>query len=220
MLVWVNSPANPHGLVLDTGQTRALVTAARERGAIVAADECYAAFGWDAQPVTVLRPDVHGGDLTGLLAVHSLSKQSNLAGYRVGFAAGDRALVDRLVAVRRHLGLIVAMPAQQAALAALADDAHVDAQRERYARRRAALRTALGAAGFRVDASAGGLYLWATEDRPAGETVRRLAVLGILVAPGTFYGAPGDRHVRVALTATDERVEAAAARLTAAGPRR
>lgn len=218
LLVWLNSPANPHGLVLDAAQTRALVDAGRDRGAVVASDECYAAFGWDARPVSVLSPEVHGGDMRDLLAVHSLSKQSNLAGYRVGFAAGDAALVARLVAVRRHLGLIVAMPAQQAAVAALGDDTHVEVQRERYAARRATLRTALAAAGLRVDASAGGLYLWATEGRPAAETVHRLAALGILVAPGTFYGLPGARHVRIALTATDERVAAAAGRLTAAGP--
>lgn len=213
LLVWLNSPANPHGLVLDAPGTRALVAAARDRGGVVASDECYAAFGWDAEPVSVLRRDIHGGELTGLLAVHSLSKQSNLAGYRVGFAGGDPAIVARLVAVRRHLGLIVAMPVQHAACAALGDDAHVEAQRARYAARRGVLAPALAAAGLRVDASAGGLYLWATEDRPAGQTVERLARLGILVAPGTFYGPSGARHVRIALTATDERVAAAADRL-------
>lgn len=217
LLVWLNSPANPHGMVLDAPDMRALVSAARARGGVVASDECYAAFGWDAEPVSVLRPDVHGGDLTGLLAVHSLSKQSNLAGYRVGFAGGDPGLVRRLVAVRRHLGLIVAMPAQRAACAALADDAHVEVQRARYAARRAVLTAALAAARLRVEASAGGLYLWATEDRPAAHTVDRLARLGILVAPGTFYGPAGARHVRIALTATDERVAAAADRLLSAG---
>jgi aspartate/methionine/tyrosine aminotransferase len=126
LLLWLNSPANPNGSVLDAARTRALVDAGRERGAVVASDECYAAFGWDAEPVSVLRRDIHGGDLTGLLAVHSLSKRSNLAGYRVGFVAGDPALIDRLVAVRRHLGLIVAMPVQHAAAVALADDAHVE----------------------------------------------------------------------------------------------
>lgn len=216
LLVWLNSPANPHGLVLDDAGMRALVAAARERGAVVASDECYAAFGWDAEPVSVLRRDVHGGDLTGLLAVHSLSKQSNLAGYRVGFAGGDPALVARLVAVRRHLGLIVAMPVQRAACAALADDGQVEAQRARYAARRGVLTAALAAAGLRVDASAGGLYLWATEGRPALDSVDRLAGLGILVAPGTFYGPSGARHVRIALTATDERVAAAADRLICA----
>jgi succinyldiaminopimelate transaminase len=217
LLLWLNSPANPNGSVLDAARTRALVDAGRERGAVVASDECYAAFGWDAEPVSVLRRDIHGGDLTGLLAVHSLSKRSNLAGYRVGFVAGDPALIDRLVAVRRHLGLIVAMPVQHAAAVALADDAHVEIQRARYAARRAAMAGALTAAGLRIDASAGGLYLWATENRSAADTVDRLAGLGILVAPGTFYGAAGARHVRVALTATDERIAAAAARLTAAG---
>lgn len=216
LLVWVNSPANPHGLVLDAAGMRALVDAARARGGVVASDECYAEFGWTAHPVSVLHPDVHGGDLTGLLAVHSLSKQSNLAGYRVGFAGGDPVLVARLVEVRRHLGLIVPMPVQRAAVAALGDDAHVEDQRLRYAARREVLLSALAAAGLRVEHSAGGLYLWATADRPAAQTLDVLAGLGILVAPGTFYGPAGARHVRVALTATDERIAAAARRLTGA----
>jgi len=213
LLVWVNSPANPHGSVLDALSMAELVGAVRARGGIVASDECYLEFGWTVQPTSVLRPEVNGGSLAGLLAVHSLSKRSNLAGYRVGFVGGDPALVARLVAVRRHLGLIPAMPAQRAAVAALGDDAHVEVQRTRYRVRRDQLLPALAAAGLRVEHSEGGLYLWATEDRPAAVTVDRLAGLGILVAPGTFYGPAGAHHVRIALTATDGRIAAAAARL-------
>jgi aspartate/methionine/tyrosine aminotransferase len=156
---------------------------------------------------------VCGGSFDGVLAVHSLSKSSSLAGYRAGFVAGDPALVDRLLQVRRHAGLIVPRPVQAAMTAALTDDEHVGEQRARFAARREVLRAALLGAGFRIDHSEAGLYLWATRDEPAWETVGRLAERGIVVAPGTFYGPAGDRHVRVALTATDDRVAAVAARL-------
>jgi aspartate/methionine/tyrosine aminotransferase len=156
---------------------------------------------------------VCGASHDGILALHSMSKRSNLAGYRCGFAAGDTAVVAELLAVRKNLGLMQPGPQQVAMAAALDDDAHVDEQRARYLARRAELRPALERAGFRVDHSQGSLYLWATRDEHCQETVSALADLGILVAPGVFYGAAGKRHVRVALTATDERVASAAARL-------
>jgi aspartate/methionine/tyrosine aminotransferase len=180
---------------------------------VVASDECDRELGWEDEPVSVLHPAVCGGDHTGLLAVHSLSKRSNLAGYRAGFVSGDPALVAELLAVRKHAGMIVPAPVQAAMVAALADTGHVAVQRERYARRRQVLRAALARAGFRVDHSTAGLYLWATRDEDCWQTVGWLADRGILVAPGTFYGTAGARHVRVALTATDERVEAGADRL-------
>jgi aspartate/methionine/tyrosine aminotransferase len=162
----------------------------------------------------VLHPDVCDGDHTGVLAVHSLSKRSNLAGYRCAFVAGDPAVVGELLAVRKNLGLQMPGPQQHAMRAALEDDAHVAEQHARYARRRADLRTALEGAGFRIDHSEASLYLWATRDEPCWDTVGRLAELGILVAPGEFYGAAGSRHVRVAFTVTDERVAAAVRRLS------
>ncbi len=212
-LVWVNSPANPTGRVLPVEHLRKVVAWARERGAVVASDECYADFGWTEQPTSVLHPDVCGDSHSGLLAVHSLSKRTNLAGYRAGFVAGDAALVARLLAVRRHAGLIVPAPVQAAMTAAYGDKAHVAEQRRRYAARRAMLLPALAAYGLRVEHSTAGLYLWATADEDCWGTVARLAQAGILVAPGEFYGPDGRQHVRVALTATDERVAAAAARL-------
>lgn len=212
-LVWVNSPANPHGRVLPAEHLAKVVAWCRERGAVLASDECYAEFGWDETPVSVLHPSVSGGSHEGLLAVHSLSKRSNLAGYRAGFVAGDPDLVGELLEVRRHAGFMVSTPVQAAMTAALRDDAHVDAQRERYASRRARLRTALTAAGFRVDHSDAGLYLWVSRDEECWQSVAWLAERGILVAPGDFYGTRGGRHVRVALTATDERVDVACARL-------
>jgi succinyldiaminopimelate transaminase len=212
-LVWVNSPANPTGRVLPAEHLRKVVAWARERGALVVSDECYIELGWDAEPVSVLHPDVTGGSLRGLLAVHSLSKRSNLAGYRAGFVTGDRSVVAELLAVRKHVGLMVPDPVQAAMTVALDDDQHVVEQRGRYRARRDLLLAALREAGLRVEHSEAGLYLWATRDEPCRDTVGWFAERGILVAPGDFYGATGARHVRVALTATDERVAAAAQRL-------
>ncbi|MEV0399913.1 succinyldiaminopimelate transaminase [Actinoallomurus sp. NPDC050550] len=214
-IVWINSPSNPTGKVLPAEHLRKVVAWARTRGAIVISDECYVELGWDAEPVSVLRPDVCDGDHRGLLALHSLSKRSNLAGYRAGFITGDPSLVAALLEVRKHAGMIVPAPVQAAMTAAFGDDAHVEEQRVCYARRRAVLRTALESYGFRIDHSEAGLYLWATRDEPCWDTVKALAELGVLVAPGEFYGEAGARHVRVAITATDERVDAAVARLTA-----
>lgn len=212
-LRWLNSPSNPTGAVATAEVLACAVRQARRIGAVVASDECYLALGWETRPISALHPQVCGGDHTGVLAVHSLSKSSNLAGYRAGFVAGDPALVAALLAVRKHAGMIVPRPVQQAMVAALGDDAHVAQQRERYARRRDLLAPALHRAGLRVEHSEGGLYLWCTAGEPCGDTVARLAEAGVLVAPGEFYGPTGARHVRVALTATDERIWAAVARL-------
>jgi succinyldiaminopimelate transaminase len=214
-LIWMNSPSNPAGLVHSAKDMRALVAAARAEGAVVASDECYLAFGWEEQPVSVLHPAVCDGDHTGLLAVHSFSKTSNLAGYRAGFVAGDPELIAGLLEIRQHSGLIVPWPVQHAMAAASSDDTHVLDQRERYRARRTMLRPALRAAGFRIDDSAAGLYLWATAGEDAMKTVTRLAEQGILVSPGSLYGPAGDQHVRVAFTASDERIRAAVSRLTA-----
>src|SRR4051812_8505693 len=214
-LLWLNSPSNPTGRVLPAPHLRKVVDWCRERGTLLVSDECYLECGWDAAPVSVLHPDVCGGSHEGILAVHSLSKRSNLAGYRCGFVAGDPAVVAELLAVRRNLGLMQPGPQQVAMAAALADDTYAREQHARYAARRTTLRSALEAGGFRIDHSEGSLYLWATLDQDCWETVAELAGLGILVAPGSFYGASGRRHVRVALTATDERVSAAAGRLAA-----
>ena len=214
-LIWINSPANPHGRILSLDETRAWVEAARSVGSVLASDECYGEFGWEAEPVSVLDPRVNGGSLEGLLAVHSLSKRSNAAGYRVGFIAGDPALIGPLLEVRKHAGLMLPTPVQSAMVALLDDSGHVAEQRERYLRRRATLRPALEAAGYRVEHSEGSLYLWCTRGENCRASVDHLASLGILVAPGDFYGPAGEQFVRVALTATDERIAAVAARLLA-----
>jgi succinyldiaminopimelate transaminase len=212
-LVWLNSPANPSGRVLPAEHLAKVVAWARERDAVVVCDECYLEYGWDAEPVSLLHPSVSGGSLDNLLSVHSLSKRSNLAGYRAGFVAGDARLVSELLAVRKHAGLIVPAPVQEAMRVALGDDHHVAAQRQRYAGRRERLWAALVGAGFAIDHSQAGLYLWATRDEPSWDSVAWFAGRGILVAPGEFYGAAGRRHVRVAITASDERVSAAVTRL-------
>jgi succinyldiaminopimelate transaminase len=210
-LVWVNSPANPTGAVLSYQRLRAWAEWVRERGAVLASDECYLTLGWEVTPVSVLA--ACDGNPDRVLAVHSLSKRSNLAGYRAGFVAGDPELVAGLLEVRRHAGAMVSAPVQAAMVAALSDETHVASQRGRYAARRDQLRAAFATAGFTVDQSGAGLYLWATRDEPCWSTVEWLASRGILVSPGEFYGPAGARHIRVALTATDERVAAAVARL-------
>ncbi|MBW1598746.1 succinyldiaminopimelate transaminase [Streptomyces sp. JJ38] len=213
-LLWLNSPSNPTGRVLDAEELRATVAWAREHGVLVLSDECYLELGWEAEPVSVLRPDVCGDTHAGVVAVHSLSKRSNLAGYRAAFLAGDAAVLGELLQIRKHGGMMVPAPVQAATVAALGDDAHVAEQRERYAARRAALRGALERSGFRVEHSEASLYLWATRDEPCWDTVAALAGRGVLVAPGAFYGPAGERFVRVAFTATDERVAEAVRRLS------
>ncbi len=216
-LLWLNSPSNPSGRVLPPDHLRKVVDWCRERGTLLVSDECYLECSWEGtRPVSVLHPDISGGSHDGILAVHSLSKRSNLAGYRCAFVAGDEAVLAELLAVRKNLGLMMPTPQQHAMAAALADDEHATAQHATYAARRAVLREALEQAGFRVDHSEASLYLWTTRGPDTGcwDLVQWFAERGLLVAPGAFYGAAGRHHVRIAFTATDERVAAAATRLT------
>ena len=213
-LAWLNSPSNPTGQVLPAEHLRKVVDWARDRGTVVASDECYIELGWEASPLSVLHRDVCDGSHHGLLAVHSLSKRSNLAGYRAGFVTGDRTLIADLLEIRKHAGMLMPAPVQAAMAAALTDDRHADEQRARYSARRDRLRPALEAAGWAVDHSSAGLYLWASRpDLDCWGSVHRLAEAGILVAPGEIYGPGGIRHIRAALTATDERIDAAVSRL-------
>ena len=212
-LLWLNSPSNPTGRVLSREELTRIVAWARDHGILVFSDECYFELGWEADPVSVLHPDVCGGSYEGIVSVHSLSKRSNLAGYRAAFLAGDETVLGDLLQIRKHGGLMTSAPTQAAAVAALGDDTHVREQRERYAARRTALRGALLKHGFSIEHSEASLYLWATRDESCWDTVAHLAELGILVAPGDFYGPAGERFVRVALTATDERVRTAVERL-------
>jgi succinyldiaminopimelate transaminase len=217
-LIWLNSPSNPTGRVLPATHLRKVVDWARERGIVVASDECYLGLSDPGDgAVSILHDTVCGGDPSGLLAVHSLSKTSNLAGYRAGFVTGDPGLVAALLEVRKHAGMIVPRPVQTAMVAALTDDEHVTTQWGRYRSRLTRLRGAVTGFGLRVEHSEAGLYLWASADEPCRVTVDRLAERGVLVAPGEFYGPSGGRFVRIAATASDERIDEAVRRLGAAG---
>ncbi|WP_051866878.1 succinyldiaminopimelate transaminase [Corynebacterium atypicum] len=216
-LFYINSPANPSGRVLGVEHLRKLVAFARERGVILASDECYLGLGFDDEnpPLSILDERVCDGDHTNLLAIHSLSKTSNFAGYRGGFFAGDPQLIAELTEVRKHAGFMVPYPVQAAMVAALEDDDSERVQKLTYAVRRARLMEAVLGAGFRIEHSQAGLYLWATLGEEGRRTVERLAEFGILVAPGEFYGPGGTNFVRVALTATDDAIARAVDRLRA-----
>lgn len=220
-LVWINSPGNPTGSVRDVESLQHIVAQAREVGAVVASDECYAELGWgewdaqrggDAVP-SVLDPRVTGGSTKGLLCVYSLSKQSNLAGYRAAFVAGDSAIVANLVNSRKHAGMIVPFPVQEAMRVALGDATHVLAQKDLYRGRRERIVPALENFGLTIHESKAGLYLWSTAGEATWDTVARFAELGIVVGPGVFYGDAGNGFIRVALTGTDERIDVAVERL-------
>lgn len=216
-LRWVNSPSNPTGRVLPADTLRQMVAWARDRGCVLASDECYISLGWEVTPVSALHSSVRGDSLTGVLGVFSLSKRSNLAGYRAGFVVGDPGLIASLLLIRKQSGLIVPQPVQAAMTAALLDDSHADAQKERYRARRTVLREGLEAAGFGIEHSEAGLYLWASRPDLDGRAACDLlaAECGILAGPGYMYGPSGAPYIRVALTASDERVAAAGERLRA-----
>jgi len=206
VMLWVNSPSNPTGALSDLAAAAAW---GRANGVPVFSDECYVEFTWDGRPRTILE---HG--LDGVVAVHSLSKRSNLAGLRVGFYAGDAELVQYLREVRKHVGMLVPGPAQAAGAIALADDQHVQVQRDRYRRRLERLATVLSEwSGLEVPMPAGAFYLWfdATDGWAFAE--RLAAVGGALVSPGDFYGAGGVQNVRAAVVQPDERIELVARRL-------
>jgi succinyldiaminopimelate transaminase len=214
-LVWTNSPSNPTGRIAPRSELQAAIDYSRRTGAIVASDECYINFPAKeesgAQPLSIL--NVAAGDNRGLLAVHSLSKRSNLAGYRAGLIVGDPELINRIREIRKHAGQLLPAPVQAAMTVALGDEEHVIEQAKRYARRRAVLAPALEAIRFRIDHTEAGLYIWCTRDESDMSSVEALAQLGVLVTPGHFYGAAGARHIRVALTASDNAIAQAAQRL-------
>ncbi|WP_373456766.1 succinyldiaminopimelate transaminase [Brevibacterium sp. 50QC2O2] len=212
-LLWINSPGNPTGEVLPAELLARVVQRARRAGVVVASDECYGLLNWESEEPAPSVLSALNGDYTGVLSVYSMSKQSNLAGYRAAFAAGDAELIAELTNSRKHAGMIVPGPIQTAMVAGLQDTSHVLAQKEVYRARRNTLYPAVEAFGLRIDHSSAGLYLWATAGEDCWITMGRLSELGIIAGPGEFYGAGGSQHVRIALTATDERILAAATRL-------
>ena len=216
-LIWINSPANPNGSVMTHEQMRSAVERARELGAVLVSDECYAELGWQegfeskATPC-LLEDEVTGGDLSNLLAIYSLSKQSNLAGYRAALAGGDERLIQGLINLRKHAGLIVPKPVQQAMVAALGDYEHIAQQKQLYRNRIEILTEALISAGYQIADCQGGLYLW-VKVNDTFEAVGAFAEIGILVGPGEFYGEAGKGFVRISATASDEDVQRASRRL-------
>jgi len=213
-LVWINSPSNPTGKVLGKDELREIVKWAQQNEIVVASDECYIELGWTTNPISILAKDVIGESAKNILAVHSLSKRSNFAGYRAGVLVGDEKLVKQILEIRKHAGMLTPQPVQAAAVAAFDDDAHVQAQYAIYKNRRDLLKPALESAGFKIDYSDAGLYLWATRSEDCWQTVDWFAERGALVTPGAFYGEAGNLHVRIALTATDERISALVSRLS------
>ncbi len=220
LCLWVNSPSNPTGAVSDLG---ACARWGRARSVPVLSDECYAEFTWEGEPTSIVQEGAEG-----VLAVHSLSKRSNLAGMRVGCYAGDGALVEYLGEIRKHAGLMVPGPVQAAAVVAWEDDAHVDEQRERYRRRLARLAEILRGAGLETALPAGGFYLWVpvpawadaqgvVEGRPGAWvlTTALAEAAGMLVSPGEFYGPQAAGFVRIAAVQPDDRIELLSARLAA-----
>jgi succinyldiaminopimelate transaminase len=213
LMLWANSPSNPTGGLSDLGAAAAW---GRRHGVPVLSDECYSEFTWVGPPRTILE---HGSD--GVLAVHSLSKRSNLAGVRAGFYAGDSELVSFLTEIRRHAGLMVPGPVQAAAAVALDDDEHVELQRDRYRSRLEFVASVFESAGCRAEMPEGGFYLWLPVPdrlRDGWEfTAELAAAAGLLVSPGDFYGPDGAGFVRLAVVQPMERLELAASRLVDAG---
>ena len=212
-LAWLNSPSNPTGRIHSTQELRRCIDWSRKNNAILLSDECYLEFYNVSAPVSILSQTE--GDNTNILAVHSLSKRSSMAGYRAAFMIGDPLLIARIREIRKHGGMMVGLPVQKAMTVALSDAEHVAKQRELYNARKAALRPALIAAGFTIEFSDAGLYLWCTRDEDAWSSVAWLAERGILTTPGSFYGAAGARYIRIAMTATDDQIADAVKRLTA-----
>ena len=212
-LAWLNSPSNPTGRVHSEEEIKACIDWSRTNKALLVSDECYLEFEQSAQPVSVLSHT--GGDNTNILAIHSLSKRSSMAGYRAAFMIGDSDLIARIREIRKHGGMMVPLPVQKAMTVALSDDKHVAEQRARYNSRKDVLRPALEAAGFRIEFSNAGLYLWCTRDEDAWQSVSWLADRGILATPGSFYGDKGARHIRIAMTATDAQIADAVQRIKA-----
>ena len=210
-LAWINTPSNPTGRVNSDSEIISAINWARNNGVAIF-DECYLEFGDSKKPKSVL--SFTNGDNRNILAVHSLSKRSNMAGYRAAMLIGDPELIARILEVRKHAGGMVPLPVQKAMVAALSDTDHVSAQRSRYNARREKVRKAIVNAGFEIEFSEAGLYLWATRGESDWESVAWFADRGILVTPGHFYGSVGAKHIRIALTASDEQIDELVKRLS------
>jgi succinyldiaminopimelate transaminase len=203
-LAWVNTPSNPTGRVHTDEELKSAIKWA-QKGGVVVADECYLEFGNGINPKSIL--SLTGGNNKNILAIHSLSKRSSMAGYRTAMMIGDKELIAKILEVRKHAGMLVPLPVQKAMVTALSDNKHVSEQRNRYNARKEKVRAAIEKNGFKVDHSEAGLYLWATRGESDWESVSWFAERGILVTPGHFYGEKGSKHVRIAMTATDAQID-------------
>lgn len=210
-MAWVNSPSNPTGRVHSEVEFKAAIDWSRKNKSVVVSDECYLEFGDTVKPTSIL--NYTAGDNKNILAVHSLSKRSSMAGYRAAFIVGDPLLIARILEVRKHAGMMVPLPVQIAMIAALSDEDHVVKQRSLYNARRASLAPALRAAGFTIENSEAGLYIWATRNENCWDSISWLAELGIIATPGVFYGELGASHIRIAMTATDAQITEASLRI-------
>ncbi len=210
-LVWLNSPSNPTGRVHSDDEIKSVIAWSRKHSIPVASDECYLPFPDAKKARSIL--DLAAGDNSGLVALHSLSKRSNLAGYRAAFAVGDKSIIKRLLEIRKHMGMMVPLPVQRAMAVALNDEKHVAEQAERYRQRRRKLSDALRDIGFRTDYSEAGLYIWCTNGTSDWDCVSWFADRGVIVTPGSFYGDSGKEHIRIALTAKDDDIEEVASRI-------
>ena len=210
-IAWINTPSNPTGRVHSDAELISAINWARSKGVAIF-DECYLEFGDKKKPKSVLA--LTNGDNRNILAVHSLSKRSNMAGYRAAMLIGDAKLIAQILEVRKHAGGMVPLPVQNSMVAALSDNKHVAEQRERYNARRAKVAAAIKNSGFEIEFSEAGLYLWATRGEEDWQSVAWFADHGILVTPGHFYGVAGAKHVRIALTATDAQIDELVKRLS------
>ena len=203
-LAWVNSPSNPTGRVNTDAELMNAIDWARNVGVVVA-DECYLEFGNNVTPKSILA--LTNGNNKNILAIHSLSKRSSMAGYRAAMMIGDKDLIAKILEVRKHAGMMVPLSVQKSMVAALSDNKHVALQRDLYNSRKAKVRSAIEKHGFKVEHSEAGLYLWATRAEADWDSVSWFAEHGILVTPGHFYGEKGGKHVRIAMTATDAQID-------------
>jgi succinyldiaminopimelate transaminase len=212
-LTWINSPSNPTGRVHSEAELCAVIEYSRKTGSVIASDECYLAFpAKDVKPVSIM--SLTGGDNTGILSVHSLSKRSNLAGYRGGLIIGDPQLIAQIREIRKHAGLMVPLPIQKAMVAALSEDSHVNEQAMRYRNRRNLLSPILESLGFTISHTEAGLYIWCTRNEDAWQSVKWFSERGIIVTPGTFYGEESAQYIRIAMTASDEKIKEVAQRIS------
>lgn len=210
-LAWVNTPSNPTGRVHSAAELNANIAWARIGSRVLAVDECYVPFPDSKKPMSIF--SLTNGDNRNIIAAHSLSKRSNLAGYRAGFIFGDPRIINELLEVRKHLGLMMPLPVQAAMVAALSDETHVHVQAAKYVARRKVMVSALESAGFKIEFSDAGLYIWCSRSESDWELVSWFAERGILATPGSFYGEAGKMHLRISLTATDKNIAAAADRI-------